>query len=55
MGGDLILVHDEIVLECPENEIEQVSRILHRCMVAAAFKFLNPVPVVVDISVGDSW
>jgi DNA polymerase-1 len=55
VGGDLILVHDEIMLECPENEIEQVSRILHRCMVTAAFKFLNPVPVVVDISVGDSW
>jgi DNA polymerase I-like protein with 3'-5' exonuclease and polymerase domains len=51
----ICVVHDEIVLECPENEIEQVSRILHRCMVAAAEKFLNPVPVVVDVSVGDSW
>lgn len=55
MGKDLILVHDEIVLKCLENEIEQVSRILHRCMVAASEKFLNPVPVVVDVSVGDSW
>lgn len=51
----ICVVHDEIVLECRENEIEQVSRILHRCMVAAAEKFLNPVPVVVDLSVGDSW
>jgi DNA polymerase I len=51
----ICVVHDEIVLECPENEIERVSKMLHRCMVAAAFKFLNPVPVVVDISVGDSW
>ncbi|MBD2694171.1 bifunctional 3'-5' exonuclease/DNA polymerase [Anabaena catenula] len=51
----ICVVHDEIVLECPENEVERVSKMLHRCMVAAALKFLNPVPVVVDITVGDSW
>jgi DNA polymerase I len=51
----ICVVHDEIVLECPENEVERVSKMLHRCMVAAADKFLNPVPVVVDITVGDSW
>jgi DNA polymerase-1 len=51
----ICVVHDEIVLECAKNEVERVSRILHKCMVAAAEKFLNPVPVVVDISVDDSW
>jgi DNA polymerase-1 len=51
----ICVVHDEIVLECPENEIERVSQMLQRCMIAAAEKFLNPVPVVVDINASDSW
>ncbi len=47
--------HDEIVLECPETEVEQVSNILHNCMVAAAQKFLSPIPVVLDIKTSNSW
>ncbi|MBD2415101.1 DNA-directed DNA polymerase [Nostoc calcicola FACHB-389] len=47
--------HDEIVLECPETEVDQVSHILHNCMVAAAQKFLNPIPVVIDIKTSNSW
>ncbi|MHC5760571.1 bifunctional 3'-5' exonuclease/DNA polymerase [Nostoc sp.] len=47
--------HDEIVLECPETEVDQVSHILHSCMVAAAQKFLSPIPVVIDIKTSNSW
>lgn len=47
--------HDEIVLECPETEVDQVSHILHNCMVAAAQKFLSPIPVVIDIKISNSW
>lgn len=47
--------HDEIVLECPETEVDQVSHILHNCMVAAAQKFLSPIPVVIDIKTSNSW
>lgn len=47
--------HDEIVLECPETEVDQVSHILHNCMVAAAQKFLSPIPVVIDVKISNSW
>ena len=48
-------VHDEILLECPAVEVEYISRLLHRCMIAAARKFLHPVPVVVNVKVSASW
>jgi DNA polymerase-1 len=51
----ICVVHDEIVLECLETEVDQVSHILHNCMVAAAQKFLNPIPVVIDIKTLNSW
>jgi DNA polymerase I len=55
-GAKLICtVHDEILLECPIAEVEHVSYLLHRCMIAAARKFLRPIPVVVDIKVSASW
>jgi DNA polymerase I len=48
-------VHDEILLECPIAQVEPVSRLLHHCMVAAARKFLHPIPVGVEVEVGASW
>jgi DNA polymerase I len=48
-------VHDEILLECPVAQAKHISYLLHRCMVAAARKFLHPIPVVVDIKVSASW
>jgi DNA polymerase-1 len=48
-------VHDEILLECPAVEVEHVSRLLHRCMIAAARRFLHPIPVVVDVKISTSW
>lgn len=55
-GAKLICtVHDEILLECPTAEVRPVSRLLHQCMIAAARKFLHPIPVVVDVRVSASW
>jgi DNA polymerase-1 len=48
-------VHDEILLECPVVEAKHMSYLLRRCMVAAARKFLHPIPVVVDVKVSASW
>ncbi len=48
-------VHDEILLECPDAETKYVSDLLHRCMIAAAQKFLHPIPVLVDVKVSASW
>ena len=44
-------VHDEILLECPEQQVATVSRILQKCMVSAAAQFLNPLPVLVEVQV----
>ena len=55
-GAKLICtVHDEILLECPGGEAKYISYLLRCCMVAAARKFLHPIPVVVDIKVSASW
>jgi DNA polymerase-1 len=51
----ICVIHDEIVLECPEHNVDQVRHILQKCMLSAAQKFLFPVPVVVDIQVSSSW
>lgn len=37
------------------QKFTQVSHILHSCMVAAAQKFLSPIPVVIDIKISNSW
>lgn len=55
-GAKLICtVHDEILLECPVAEAKHISYLLRHCMVAAARKFLHPIPVVVDVKVSTSW
>jgi len=55
-GAKLICtVHDEILLECPVAEAKHISDLLRCCMVAAARKFLHPIPVVVDVKVSTSW
>jgi len=55
-GAKLIgTVHDEILLECPEEQVVLVSKILQKCMLSAAAQFLNPLPVGVEIQVQESW
>ncbi len=53
LAARLILqVHDELIIEAPENEAERVTEILKNEMEnAAALR----VPLIVDISVGKSW
>ena len=48
----LLQVHDELVFECPPDEIERVSR-----MVKHEMESVYPlrVPLVVDIGVGPNW
>jgi DNA polymerase-1 len=51
-GAILLQVHDELVLEAPERDVEAVATIVRREMEGAAS--LN-VPLVVDIGVGSNW
>ena len=45
-------VHDELVFEVPEAEIELISREIRRCMEQA---MELSVPLLVDIGIGDNW
>jgi DNA polymerase I-like protein with 3'-5' exonuclease and polymerase domains len=48
-------VHDEIVVEAPEDRAAECAQTVEHVMVAAAREFISSVPVTVDVSVGDAW
>jgi DNA polymerase-1 len=48
----LLQVHDELVFECPPEELEAVSDLVKREMEGACEL---SVPLLVDIGVGDNW
>ncbi|MBQ3372839.1 MAG: DNA polymerase I [Oscillospiraceae bacterium] len=48
----VLQVHDELIVECPEEEAEQVSSILKNSMSGIASL---SVPLVVDVHAGKSW
>jgi DNA polymerase-1 len=53
LGSKMIMqVHDELILEVPDNELEEVTTgLLSGMENAAELK----VPLVVDIGVGNNW
>ena len=48
----ILQVHDELVFECPPDEIDSVRKMVEEEMVRA---IELKVPVKVDIGVGKSW
>ena len=53
LGSRLVLqVHDELVLECPEAEVEAAAILLHDAM-CAAYE-MDP-PLEAEVGVGDDW
>jgi DNA polymerase I len=48
----ILQVHDELIFECPEDEVEIISELATRVMPASIELC---VPVKVDIKVGDNW
>lgn len=48
----IMQVHDELVFEVAEGDIEDVSTAIKRCMTGAA---ILSVPLVVDLGVGPNW
>ena len=53
LGARLLLqVHDELVVETPVGQLEEVSALLVRCMETAVEL---EVPLHVDLGVGKSW
>jgi len=53
LGGKVLLqVHDELVLECPEDEVDVTAKIV-RDVMQEAFKLI--VPLKTDAKVGSNW
>ena len=48
----LLQIHDELMLECPPEEIEMVRRLLEEEMTSA---WSLSVPLKVDVEVGKEW
>ena len=48
----ILQVHDELIVEAPEEEREQVETLLRRCMENAASL---RVPLIADVHSGRSW
>jgi len=60
----ILVVHDELVVESPEDQAEEVARFVEEVMVAGMNEVLNYGldadhpdwdPVKVDVEVVDSW
>lgn len=48
----IMQVHDELVFEVAESQLESAIKEIHRCMESAADL---AVPLIVDVGVGDNW
>jgi DNA polymerase-1 len=52
----LLQVHDELLFEVPEAELEATSAVVKKVMEGAAGPALElSVPLVADVGVGDNW
>jgi DNA polymerase-1 len=51
----VLVVHDEIVVECPEADAERSTEWLRKCLLDGMGPLVAPVPVEVDVKVGRTW
>ncbi|HKI35179.1 MAG TPA: DNA polymerase [Gemmataceae bacterium] len=51
----VLVVHDEIVVECDTGQAEAVEVWLTRAMVDAMTPLIDPIPVEVEVKVGRTW
>ena len=49
------VVHDEIVLECCENQAQEVAKVLKQTMEQAGSMYLRSIPVIADAHIAESW
>ncbi|MEO1004635.1 MAG: DNA polymerase [Cyanobacteria bacterium J06638_38] len=51
----ILVIHDEIVLEVPQDLADKAARCLSDCAVKAAKPILAPIPVEVEVKILNSW
>lgn len=49
------VIHDEVVVEAPESIAVHIAGMVKQCMIEAAEKFIEKVPVIVDVKIRDMW
>ena len=49
------VVHDEIIVECPENMSDEVSKIVRGSMIKAGAMYYTRVRLDASCDVGDHW
>ena len=49
------IVHDEIVVECDDNDAEEVKPRIGAAMLEAAYEYIPDIPVVVDQKITPRW
>jgi len=55
-GAQIIgTVHDEIILEVPDEMANDAAAILRETMMQAGQAYLGQVPVGVEVTIGDTW
>jgi DNA polymerase-1 len=53
LGQQILQIHDSVLVECPEKNVEKVSKILKETMEAIAPEL--PIKLKVDVSHGKNW
>jgi DNA polymerase I-like protein with 3'-5' exonuclease and polymerase domains len=48
-------VHDEIILEAPEDKAESIAEILRDVMIQGGSEVLKKVPIEVEVTISNSW
>ncbi|MCS7271293.1 MAG: DNA polymerase, partial [Gemmataceae bacterium] len=51
----VLAVHDEIVIECPQQQAEAAAAWLKQAMLDAMQPLINPVPCEVEVAILPSW
>jgi DNA polymerase-1 len=51
----VLVVHDELVVECPEADAERSAGWLKQCLLDGMGPLVAPVPVDVEVKVGRTW
>jgi DNA polymerase-1 len=51
----VLVVHDEIVVECNETQAEATAAWLKQAMLDGMAPLIDPVPVEVEVKVGQTW
>jgi DNA polymerase-1 len=51
----VLVVHDEVVIECPEADAERSTGWLKKCLLDGMGPLVAPVPVEVEVKVGPTW